>query len=193
MSDKETRRADGYSYPEDRRRFVIARAMLRSVLADHLGVAPAEVEITRDESGRPRVDGGPDFNLSHSGELAALVVSGDRRVGADVERHRELDYLGMAERVFLPGEHALIAALPEAERSVAFFRYWTCKEACVKVLGEGLSALPGPELVFDTAGAALMRDGERWSVGELVLPEGYSGAVVSPGRPFRVVQRNWSG
>ncbi|SDM25317.1 4'-phosphopantetheinyl transferase family protein [Allokutzneria albata] len=157
-----------------------AQAMLRSVLG-------AGAEIVREESGRPRVVGGPDFNLSHSGDLAVLAVSGDRRVGIDVEQHRELDHLGMAGRVLLPSEYEVIAALPAADQPAAFFRYWTVKEAYVKVTGQGLSGLPGPEFVSDH----LVVDGERWSVAELALPEGYSGAVVSPGPPFAVRQRAW--
>ncbi|WP_086824680.1 4'-phosphopantetheinyl transferase superfamily protein [Allokutzneria sp. NRRL B-24872] len=157
-----------------------ARAMLHSVLGTS--------EIVREESGRPRVVGGPDFNLSHSGEIAVLAVSWERRVGVDVERHRELDHLGMAARVLLPQEHARIAALPQRDQAAEFFRYWTVKEAYVKVTGQGLSGLPGPEY---SAGALTVR-GERWSVAELVLPQGYSGAVVSQGPPFAVRQRTWS-
>ncbi|MCP3804701.1 4'-phosphopantetheinyl transferase superfamily protein [Allokutzneria sp. A3M-2-11 16] len=156
-----------------------ARAMLRSVLGTS--------EIIREKSGRPRVEGGPDFNLSHSGDLAALAVSWDRRVGVDVEQHRELDHLGMAARVLRPSEHAAIAALPADRQAEAFFRYWTVKEAYVKVTGQGLSGLPGPEYVSNS----LIVDGELWSVAELVLPQGYSGAVVSPGPPFAVTLRTW--
>ncbi|MFB9902902.1 hypothetical protein [Allokutzneria oryzae] len=48
-----------------------------------------------------------DFTLSHSAELAALVISRSRRFCVDIERHREMDHLGMAERVLLPAEPAV--------------------------------------------------------------------------------------
>jgi 4'-phosphopantetheinyl transferase len=44
----------------------------------------------------------------------------------------------MAERCFAPAELAYWRGLPESQRVPAFFSFWTCKEAFIKAVGEGV-------------------------------------------------------
>ncbi len=103
----------------------------------------AEFPIRQGEHGRPFFDGesAPDFNLSHSGNLAACIL-GRCRVGIDVQE--ELDTVHtekLAARFFGEAEQAL---LKNAPREV-FFALWTKKEALGKCLGEGLVPLLGKD------------------------------------------------
>lgn len=124
-----------------RRQFLVSRVLVRTVLAARLGVAPPDVELRTAESGRPEVAGRPlDFNLSHTGGLVALAVTGGAPVGVDVERYdRDVDPLVLAERFFAPDEHAVLAAAPEDERRALFVAHWTLKEAYVKARGVGIA------------------------------------------------------
>jgi phosphopantetheinyl transferase len=89
---------------------------LRRALAVYLGEAPERIQLTEGEHGKPRL-ADPEaqlrFNLSHSGEVALVAVSGAVEVGVDVERLRP-------------------------KREEAFYWDWACREACVKCLGVGL-------------------------------------------------------
>ena len=126
----------------DARRFVVAHAALRGLLGHYLQRPPASLAFTYGHRDKPALATPHDaltFNLSHSGELAAVAVGWRRWIGVDVELERPLpDLDDLAARSFAPAERRVLAALPEAERHPAFFRCWTRKEAFIKALGEGL-------------------------------------------------------
>jgi phosphopantetheinyl transferase len=44
----------------------------------------------------------------------------------------------LATRFFFPGETAQIMSVDEEERKLTFLRYWVCKEAMVKLSGDGI-------------------------------------------------------
>ncbi|MBQ9227771.1 MAG: 4'-phosphopantetheinyl transferase superfamily protein [Eubacterium sp.] len=77
------------------------------------------------------------FNLSHSGKLVVLA-KGTCALGVDVEAIRSVDISRFA-RVFSEEEMASLQGSPTPDES--FFTLWTRKEAFVKCLGKGLSAL----------------------------------------------------
>lgn len=80
-------------------------------------------------------DGGPFFNISHGGGLAAVVLSG-AEAGIDVEPLSSV-YWEVMESVFTSGERDLVESSMEPERT--FCRLWTLKESYVKALGVGVS------------------------------------------------------
>ena len=95
------------------------------------------------EHGKPYFVGrsAPDFNLSHSGELAAAVI-GSCRVGIDIQEETEtLDASKLSARFFGETEKAALQNAPRAR----FFELWTKKEALGKLLGVGLSPLLGKD------------------------------------------------
>ena len=119
------------------------------------------------------------FNLSHSGDLAAVAVARRREVGVDVERlrpvHREAR---VARRIMSDAEHAQYLALPEAERGGFLLRTWARKEALVKAAGTGIrSSLQ-----------AVSAD-DRFTVVDLDVP-GYAAAVAAEGQGWQPVVRH---
>ena len=63
-----------------------------------------------------------------------------KEVGIDIELKRFIpDALDIAQRFFAAPEIAAMERVPFNDRSSAFLRYWTKKEACLKVSGRGLS------------------------------------------------------
>ncbi|HEY4235322.1 MAG TPA: 4'-phosphopantetheinyl transferase superfamily protein [Lacipirellulaceae bacterium] len=144
LSGEERQRADRFLREEVRRKFIVARAALRSILGRYLDVPPAEVPIAIDAHGKPRLATGVDskdlqFNMAHSGELALVAVTRGCKVGVDVEQLRPVEHWPeIAARYFHPKETAAIAAVDPVERNKAFLRCWTRKEAILKALGVGL-------------------------------------------------------
>jgi 4'-phosphopantetheinyl transferase len=142
----ERERAESFLRPQVRARWVASRWALRRVLSTYLDRGPAEIEIEVGENGKPRLTGGgPEFNLSHSDELALVAVSPEAPVGVDLERIEPArDLLALAERALGEEDVARIRAVPPAERAEVFYAAWVRHEARLKCLGAGLTG-PAPE------------------------------------------------
>jgi 4'-phosphopantetheinyl transferase len=198
LSADEQARAARFRAARDRRRYTIARGMLRAILGKYLATDPGGLEFAYGPRGKPELAGaGQDvqFNLSHSGELALCAVTRGRRVGVDLEQVRPLENAGpIARRFFAPAEVAAFEHLPEAAKLEGFFNCWTRKEAYIKALGDGLAAPLDQFTVSLIPGqpAALLavempgEDAARWSVEALAPAPGYVGAVVVEGRGSRL-------
>ena len=109
----------------------IAREALK-VSAEKSGVTLDK--LLKDENGAPCPVNGNYWSISHKPEYVTAVVSKDK-VGIDIEEMKPRDELLFA-RVASDKEWEL------KERSWdTFFRYWTAKEAILKVIGIGISGL----------------------------------------------------
>jgi 4'-phosphopantetheinyl transferase len=149
LSPSERRRAGRFRGDEPRARFTIGRSALRILLGRYLGISPAEIGLTDDLQGKPRL-ADPNglaplrFNLAHSGELALVAVTAGCDVGIDVERHRVVSHWEeIAHRYFHAAEARALFTSTAAQRPAAFLRCWTAKEAVLKAIGVGLSGSLG--------------------------------------------------
>lgn len=135
--------ANAFLFHEDRVRCIVARQLLRRVLAAWCGASPEDLPLTRDK-GRPFLAllGAPALSVSHSGRFVAVAVGGCARLGVDVEvdAGQPLDAARVASLVFSEAERTALAAAGDPR--AAFFRLWTRKEALLKTLGCGFSGRP---------------------------------------------------
>lgn len=170
LSPAELHRYHGYRFPEDRGRFLRARAGLRLVLGAWLECPAARVSIGIGAHGKPFHPGGPAFNVSHSGGLIVLALHPHCPVGVDVEQLRPgLPWQAIAERVLTEAERRTLSALPAAEQPETFLAYWCSLEAELKAAGTGFAGLERRRGQVGAAPAI-----RHW---RLELPAGYSGAV----------------
>ncbi len=141
LSDDERARIARFRFPHLQRRHEAATGLLRRVLARIVDRDPADLRFEVGEHGKPHLPGGPAFNQSHSGEWWMLGVASEGRVGVDVEVHRTLhDLDDLARNTFHPAEADDVLNEPSPEeRTRAFFRVWSRKEAFIKAVGRGLS------------------------------------------------------
>ncbi len=171
LSIEERARAGRFQVDSGRRRFIVARAVYRDVLARYAGVSPAALPLTAVHGEKPR---SPAVlyahNLSHAHELALIAVTADGDVGIDVDYiDRPIDVTAVARAALTPSEHAEWEALPAAERRPAFFSLWTRKEAVLKAIGDR-KAFEFRD--FDAAAA-----GRTWRIATFVPAEGYRAAI----------------
>jgi 4'-phosphopantetheinyl transferase len=92
------------------------------------------------EKGKPYIAGGPFFNVSHSGDYAAAVVSASAPVGIDIEdtgNMRGGKFSALAKAVFHPDEFRYFNEAPSPQR---FYEIWTQKEAFAKCTGTASAA-----------------------------------------------------
>lgn len=204
LAPDERERAQRFHFPEHRRRFVIARSTLRTLLGEYLGVDPAEVCFRYGAQGKPSLDlpGIPDlrFNLSHSGDQALCGVVWGADVGVDVETLAERSNAeSLARRFFHPLECEALSRREGAALQTAFYQLWTLKEAYIKAVGGGLSiplrqfafAVPdGPGPVPLLAAEPIDERG-RWSAFAVATPEGYAAGLVVEGSGWRIEEREW--
>lgn len=144
LSPEEQGRAAELRLPDVRRRFVVARAALRNLLAGYLGESPERLEFSYAVRGKPGLAGAAgqriQFNLAHSADLALIAVTKRVPVGVDVEAVRVMpDAELIAARFFAPREAETLGKVKVEERAAAFFRLWTRKEAWLKATGDGIA------------------------------------------------------
>lgn len=190
LTTDEQARADRFHFEKDRRHFTVARAGLRKLLGRYLGLAPAEIEFTYAERGKPGLD--PKlardlkFNLAHSGGLALYAFTRCGEIGVDLEQIRpEVTGDDIARRFFSATEVARLSAVPAPLRHQAFFDCWTRKEAFIKAKGMGLYlALDQFDVTLSPGEPAALlitrwdlSEAARWSLRSLDVGEGFVGAV----------------
>ena len=149
LSDDERQHLNGYRIREAAERYIVTRALVRSVLSERLGIPAPAIRVSRTDTGKPIVTEGVHFNVSHSGDLVLLAVSDDQPVGVDVERKRTvLKVNALTQRWLSDLERTSLARLRELgiDESDSFLRIWSLKEAQLKALGVGISGSARAEL-----------------------------------------------
>lgn len=122
-------------------RYIVTRAVLRSILAEYLGTRPQDIEFVKNSYGKPFVKGANiEFNMSHSYNSAYYAITFDFSVGVDVEFYNKgKNIFNIAKNVFSTDELEFFLNLPDLKRQEFFFNVWTKKEAVIKAMGLGLS------------------------------------------------------
>lgn len=194
LSRDEKAKADRFKFAIHRTRSIAARAALRLLAAQYVGIPAPELRFTYSSHGKPSLDGLPPandvaFNLSHSGDYGVVAFTRRRGIGIDLEHVRERHkHARLAERYFSPRENVWLRTLPPQESLRAFYRLWVVKEAWLKATGKGLSVpLREVEVEFGACGEVALRGpealGGEWYAQELDLVPGYASALVVEGKP----------
>lgn len=124
--------------PEGGRRapWIAGRVLL--LQAFNLSTLP---EIIYGENGKPAFHGDIPlwFNISHSGDDIAVLVSDQGDVGCDLEILRpRRNWLRIAQAMFSAGEQAELMSATEANQLAVFWQIWTRKEALLKFAGQSV-------------------------------------------------------
>lgn len=173
LTPAERQRCQAYRLPNDRERCLRTRAALRHLLAAWLGCPASEVILEIGMHGKPFCPGGPQFNLSHSGDLIMLALHPRYRVGVDVEQIRGgLQWEPIAKRVLTKSQQEVVQRLPAETQSTAFLTGWCALEAELKAMGSGFSGLKQWQ---DAWLEPRQECSLRW---ELIMPRGYTGVTV---------------
>lgn len=197
LSDEERGKEFRFYFPDDQRRYLVTRALVRTVLSRYLDIAPADWRFSNNQYGRPAIanvshaEHGLRFNISHTRGLIALGVTKDRELGVDVEnlRTREVS-LDIADRFFAQSEVEELATIPKERQQDRFFEYWTFKESYIKARGMGLS-IPLGQFSFQYPNERAVRiaiepqlgdDANRWEFWQYRPTEEYLMAICAERR-----------
>jgi 4'-phosphopantetheinyl transferase len=169
LSEDERARAAKFRFDHDRKRFTSGRTALRLLTAGYLKTNPEKVQFTYGPAGKPAIAKSPlSFNLAHSGPHALLAFTLGQQLGVDLEQIRQIDDMPMvAQYSFAPGEFRRWQALPADQKTRAFYRCWTRKEAYLKAIGEGIAQrLKKFEVSFEPGAPPAILNGAQgnWTV-----------------------------
>lgn len=189
LQPDEVNRAERYHRPEDRKRFIFSRAILRILAGNYTTQAPEEVRFIKGPNKKPALAGdtGWYINVSHSGGWILFAI-GRVHVGVDVEKlNPGFPYQDILPASFSLEEQAYINAEPDDY--LRFYQLWTRKEAFIKATGKGMDedfcripSLNGQH----TADSSVLGGAGNWIIGNFGVANGYAAAVsyqVLPGMP----------
>ena len=186
LSHDERLRAQRFHYERHRRRFIVARGMLRILIAGYLGVEAGSIRFSYSKNGKPALAMQPEplkFNISHAHERALFALSRQHQVGVDIEYiERNTAYKELAGRYFSPREAAELERFPIADRRHVFLTTWSRKEAVAKISGEGLSAVLNKQIEVPIGPLRVPHHTREWTLYEVDVEHGYTANVaVQPG------------
>ena len=136
-----------------------ARRALK-MAAQKSGVRPGE--LVKNNNGVPQPFDGIHWSISHKTRYVCGVVA-PSQIGIDVERVRNFS-AGLFKKTATDEEWAL--ADMETGSTMAFFRYWTAKEAVLKATGIGIKDLLKCRVcqIFDDNHLLIQYDGQDWLI-----------------------------
>lgn len=89
-------------------------------------------------TGKPFIPGGPEFNISHSGEMIVLAMSRQGALGIDIEQIHAVNLEDF--KTYVPEMAHFEHGIGSPGSFSLFFHLWTQKEAVAKACGLGLLA-----------------------------------------------------
>jgi hypothetical protein len=121
LTAPELARAAQIVRPLARSRWIVARALLRVILERYLH--GEEIPLGVEPGGRPYLEKGPDFSVSHSRGVALYAVAVGARLGVDVELVRDdLPAAALRRRLASSGAPAPRQLLADWTRREAVFK-----------------------------------------------------------------------
>ena len=193
LSNEELQRANRFYFETDKKRYIIGRGILRSIIGHYLKVAAGELQFISGRYGKPALSSPYSheklkFSMSHSNGHALYAFVREREVGIDIEHIRDIPEMGeIVDLFFSDTEKKAFCSLPEGSRKQLFFQIWTRKEAILKGMGTGLNQpLEKVDVLLTTDEIIGHSTGERkkhqpWRIEDLNLSEAYAAAYAIRG------------
>jgi 4'-phosphopantetheinyl transferase len=179
------------------KRYVDVHGRLRSLLAQTLNESPEKIRINKTEHGKPYLPDTPElvFNLTHSADMLVIAVGWNCQLGVDVEFCKpRTNLIGLVEKCFGEEESAYWLKLPEAQKTLEFYRFWTRKEAFVKATGRGLGLGLNHCVINPENQAEFLRvpaeygQASMWHALDITLGQGVCCAIVTDKDIVEIVQ-----
>jgi 4'-phosphopantetheinyl transferase len=177
LTEEERQQEMRFCFPTDRKRYLVTRATVRSVLSLYADVPPSAWRFSTNEFGKPAIANMRDdvsglrFNISHTKGLIALGIAQHREIGIDVEKLNKHNVsIDLANHLFASNEIIELQNVRPEQFVELFFEYWTFKESYIKARGIGLSLaldkfsfhFPHERAVQITINPELNDDETRW-------------------------------
>lgn len=192
LSPPERKRVENLRFKESRRTYTVCRGILREVLSSYVGKPPQELEIRKEDTGKPYLPHSRiQFNLSHSEEHMLCAVTHGNPIGVDCQVVYEISNMDALVRDFYSSqERQLYDQCKKDNLSDFFFKTWVRKEAFMKATGLGFH-LPSkhfsiittkgdePHLRFHRSNPISIKE---WSIQDISVQPRYKAALAVQGK-----------
>lgn len=134
-------------------------------------------EMVKDDNGVPQPFDGIHWSISHKTRYVCGVVA-PLPIGIDIERVRDFS-AGLYQKTATDEEWAL--ADMQSDAVMAFFRYWTAKEAVLKATGIGIKDLLKCRVnhIIDDMHLQIQYDGQDWLIEHFIFNDHVASIVKS--------------
>jgi 4'-phosphopantetheinyl transferase len=134
-------------------------------------------EMVKDDNGVPQPCDGIHWSISHKTRYVCGVVA-PLPIGIDIERVRDFS-AGLYQKTATDEEWAL--ADMQSDAVMAFFRYWTAKEAVLKATGIGIKDLLKCRVnhIIDDMHLQIRYDGQDWLIEHFIFNDHVASIVKS--------------
>lgn len=125
---------------QDKLRFITGRAIIKSIIADILAIAPQDVSLHIDRFGKPLLNANSDlsFNISHSGDYIVAIFTKGYPSGIDVQSTELDEGLDDIMKQSFSTQECQQLKTHSALSYERFYTSWTIKEAFAKAHGIGM-------------------------------------------------------
>ncbi len=187
LTEEIVRASHNYFTLNDRINYLIGRNVIRKALKD-LNSPYSLSSIAFTEHGKPFIEQGPNFSISHSNDMVVGVFDNTQKVGVDVEFIRPIDWKPYKEFLSIEDANQIESSEDHME---SFFRIWTKKESIVKADGRGMSLsfkdiIQNAEYDYTINGNGKM----KWHTRHLSIKENYVISVSAPSLPREIEIRS---
>lgn len=151
-TDEERRIFFSYKVPFKKIEFLYGRLLSKKIISNKLNVEPSAVFFKKSELGKPYLDHvesellsnyNLNFNISHTENIVAIVISNDVQVGIDIETIKPINTTIISDSgVFSKAEIDYINFGKDLNKLKRFYKIWTLKEAFLKAKGTGFNDNP---------------------------------------------------
>ncbi|PKQ44147.1 4'-phosphopantetheinyl transferase family protein [Confluentibacter flavum] len=203
LSTDEKLKADKFKFINDKNIFIVARGVLRVLLAKYLSINPKKVEFKYGDFGKPETINNQsiNFNISHSGKMAIFGFTKSHDIGVDIEEIKNnFDVLDIANNFFSKKEIEFLNNFPTEDQTEGFYRCWTRKESFIKAKSIGLSyPLDSFSVSIDSHESAELletqwdiKEKHNWTLFSFSPYENYIGAISVKGNVKAVKYFNFN-
>ncbi len=170
MQDKNNK----YLRWQDRHAHVLGRLLLIKAL-QIFGYDKTELsKIKYTDYGKPYLENGLEFNISHTENLVVLAINKTHVLGIDVELIRPIVFENFNEVMTKDEWQNINKATNKTE---TFFRHWVTKESVIKADGKGLS-IPLLDIKIEEENKIKYKN-KVWFIQPLQLAENYSASLAT--------------
>lgn len=143
LSSSESDTYYSFNYLEQRKSFLIAKALIRNVLSHYVEKPIESWDIRYSVLGKPYVacpDKNLNFNISHTQNLVVCAISTSHNIGVDIEYiDEDRDVINISKKCFSKDEIKTIQGISDRHLQLKkFYEVWTLNEAFVKASGRGM-------------------------------------------------------
>lgn len=141
ISEEKRIKINRFKSDADYNRSLYAEIIIRRFFIERFCLKNSKINMRYDNLGKPYVQNFPDihFSISHSGNYIAVAFASEF-IGIDIEKLKDFDYKGIANRYFEGFEKDYIFEIGDKNISLKrFYEIWTVKESYTKFRGVGLT------------------------------------------------------